>query len=156
MMNFFQVSGLRWTPHELIVKSFLKANQQNRDDLLSMKDGNLTPLDEGKDISVRDLLMHMEKTFGNKHDYDAMIRTLYEVQQRDDEMEDEYMLRIHEVVAVICHMYPECLPDQGWNLKKDCFYHRLCPHLHDALSFPMAELPKREQARPTFDTLYTC
>ena len=40
-------------------------------------------LDEGKDISVRDLLMHMEKTFSNKHDYDAMMRTLYEVQQRD-------------------------------------------------------------------------
>ena len=37
-------------------------------------------LDEGKDISVWDLLMHMEKTFGNKCDYDAMIRTLYEVQ----------------------------------------------------------------------------
>ena len=36
-------------------------------------------LDEGKNISVQDLLMHMEKTFGNKHDYDAMIRTLYEV-----------------------------------------------------------------------------
>ena len=32
-------------------------------------------LDEGKDISVQDLLMHMERTFGNKHDYDAMIRT---------------------------------------------------------------------------------
>ena len=43
-------------------------------------------LDEGKDISVQDLLMHMEKTFGNKHDYDAMIRTLYEVQQKEDEM----------------------------------------------------------------------
>ena len=39
-------------------------------------------LDEGKDISVQDLLMHMERTFGNKRDYDAMIRTLYEVQQR--------------------------------------------------------------------------
>ena len=58
-------------------------------------------LDEGKDISMWDLLMHMEKTFNNKHDYDAMIRTLYEVQQRDDEMVEEYMLRIHEVVAVI-------------------------------------------------------
>ena len=32
-------------------------------------------LDEGKDISIWDLLMHMEKTFGNKCDYDAMIRT---------------------------------------------------------------------------------
>ena len=31
-------------------------------------------LDEGKDISVQDLLMHMERTFGNKCDYDAMIR----------------------------------------------------------------------------------
>ena len=32
----------RCYPHELIVKSFLKANQQNRDDLLLMNDGNLT------------------------------------------------------------------------------------------------------------------
>ena len=31
-------------------------------------------LDEGKDISVWDLLMHMEKMFSNKCDYDAMIR----------------------------------------------------------------------------------
>ena len=30
---------------------------------------------EGKDISVQDLLMHMERTFGNKRDYDAMIRS---------------------------------------------------------------------------------
>ena len=112
-------------------------------------------LDEGKDISVWDLLMHMERTFGNKRDYDAMIRTLYEVQQKDDEMVKEYMLRIHEAVVVICRAYPECLPDRGWDLKKDRFYHGLCPYLHDALSFAMAELPKREQAHPTFDTLYT-
>ena len=57
-------------------------------------------LDEGKDISVWDLLMHMKKTFGNKCDYDAIIRTLYEVQQRDDETVEEYMLRIHETVTV--------------------------------------------------------
>ena len=56
-------------------------------------------LDEGKDISMRDLLMHMEKTFGSKRDYDATIRTLYEVQQRDDETVEEYMLRIHEAVT---------------------------------------------------------
>ena len=55
-------------------------------------------LDEGKDISMPDLLMHMEKTFSNKHDYDAMIRTLYEVQQRDDKMVEEYMLHIHEAL----------------------------------------------------------
>ena len=111
-------------------------------------------LDEGKDISVRDLLMHMERTFGNKHDYDAMIRTLYEVQQRDDETVEEYMLCIHKAVAVICRAYLEHLPDRGRDLKKDCFYHGLCPYFHDAFSFAMAELPKREQACPTFDTLY--
>ena len=109
---------------------------------------------KGKDISVWDLLMHMERMFGNKRDYDAMIRTLYEVQQRDNEMVEEYMLRIHEAVAVICRAYPDCLPDRGRDLKKDRFYHGLCPYLHDALSFAMAELPEMEQARPTFDTLY--
>ena len=98
--------------------------------------------------------MHMEKTFGNKCNYDAMIRTLYEVQQRDDEMV-EYMLHIHKAVAVIHCAYPKCLPDRGWDLEKDCFYHGLCPYLHDALSFAMAELPEREQVCPTFDTLYT-
>ena len=112
-------------------------------------------LDEGKDISVWDLLMHMERTFGNKRDYDAMIRTPYEVQQRDDKTVEEYMLHIHEVVAVICRAYPECLPDRGQDLKKDRFYHGLLPYLHDALSFAMAELPKREQAHPTFDNLCT-
>ena len=112
-------------------------------------------LDEGKDISVQDLLMYMEKTFGNKHDYNAMIRTLYEVQQKEDEMVEEYMLCIHDVVVVIHHTYPEHLPDRGRDLKKDHFYHGLRPYLHDALSFAMAELPEREQARPTFDTLYT-
>ena len=46
-------------------------------------------LDEGKKISVQDLLMHMEKMFGNKNDYDAMIRTLYDVQQKEDETVEE-------------------------------------------------------------------
>ena len=105
-------------------------------------------LDERKDISMWDLLMHMEKTFGNKRHYDAMIRTLYEVQQRDDKMVEEYMLRIHEAVTVICCAYLEHLPDRGWDLKKDHFYHELCSYLHDALSFAMAELPVREQAAP--------
>ena len=99
--------------------------------------------------------MHMEKTFGNKHDYDVMIRTLYEVQQKEDETVQEYMLHIHDAIMVIHHAYPECLLDQGRDLKKDHFYHGLCPYLQDALSFTMAELPKREQAHPMFDTLYT-
>ena len=59
-------------------------------------------LDKGKDISVQDLLMHMEKTFGNKCDYGAMIRTLYEVQQKEDKTVEEYMLHIHDAVSVIC------------------------------------------------------
>ena len=84
-------------------------------------------LDEGKDISVQNLLMHMEKTFGNKRDYDAMIRTLYEVQQKEDETMEEYMLRIHDAVMVICRAYLERLPDWGRDLKKDCFYHGLRP-----------------------------
>ena len=112
-------------------------------------------LDECKDISVQDLLMYMEKTFNNKRDYDAMIRTLYEVQQKEDKTVEEYMLRIHNAVVVICHMYLEHLPDCGRDLKKDHFYHGLCPYLHDALSFAMVKLPKREQAHPMFDTLYT-
>ena len=98
--------------------------------------------------------MHMEKMFGNKRDYDAMIRTLYEVQQKDKTVE-EYMLRIHDTVMVIQCAYLEHLPNQGRDLKKDHFYHGLRSYLHDALSFAMAELPKREQAHPTFDTLYT-
>ena len=105
-------------------------------------------LDEGKVISVQDLLMHMEKTFGNKRDYDAMIRTLYEVQQKEDEMVEEYMLCIHDVVVVIRRMYPECLPDHGRDLKKDCFYHGLHPYLYDALSFVMVELPKGDRPVP--------
>ena len=88
--------------------------------------------------------MHMEKTFGNKRNYDAMIRTLYEVQQREDETVEEYMLYIHEAVAVIRHAYAERLPDRGQDLKKDHSYHGLHPYLHDALSFAMAELPERE------------
>ena len=111
-------------------------------------------LDEGKDISVQDLLVHMEKTFANKYNYDAMIRTLYEIQQKEDETMEEYMLCIHHTITVIHHTYPECLPDWVRDLKKDRFYHGLCPYLHDALSFAMAELPEREQACPTFDTLY--
>ena len=85
-------------------------------------------LDEGKDISL---------------------------QQRDDEMVEEYMLHIHEAVVVIHRAYPDHLPDRGWDLKKDHFYHGLPTYLHDALSFAMAELPEREQVCPTFDTLYT-
>ena len=68
---------------------------------------------------------------------------------------EEYMLHIHDAVMVIHHVYPEHLPDRGRDLKKDHFYHGLHPYPHDALNFAMSELPEREQANPTFDTLYT-
>ena len=85
--------------------------------------------------------MHIEM-FSNKHDCNAMIRMLYEVQQKEDETVEEYMLHIHDAVMVIHCMYLEHLPDCGRDLKKDHFYHRLHPYLHDALSFAMAKLPK--------------
>ena len=78
-------------------------------------------LPKGKDIPVMELLRHMEHTFGNMRDYDTMIQSLYEVRQKDSETMEEYMLHIHEAVAVICHMYPYRIPDQSKDLKKDHF-----------------------------------
>ena len=65
------------------------------------------------------------------------------------------MLRIHEAVVVIYHTYPGQVADQGKNWAQDRFYHDLAPSLRDALEFTMAELPEREQAGGSFDTLYT-
>ena len=65
------------------------------------------------------------------------------------------MLHIHEAVAVICQAYPDQIPNQGKNLKKNHFYHGLQAGLGDALSFMMADLPEGEQVSMTFDTMYT-
>ena len=97
---------------------------------------------EGKDIPVKELLEHMERTFGSMCDYDTMIHSLYEVRQKDGETMEEYILHIHEAVAVIHHVYPDRIPDQGKDLKKDHFYHGLQAGLRDALSFAMADLPE--------------
>ena len=112
-------------------------------------------LDEGKDISVWDLLMHMERTFGNKCDYDAIIRTLYEIQQRDDEMVEEYMLRIHEAVAVICRAYLDHLPDRGRDLKKDCSIMDYAPTSMMPSALPWQSCPRGSRPTPHL-TLYTC
>ena len=45
----------------------------------------------------------MDCTFGNVHDYDSMIWSLYEIHQREHETVEEYMLRVHEAVAVVKH-----------------------------------------------------
>ena len=53
-------------------------------------------LPKGRDISMSDLLVHMDHTFGNVHDCNTMIRYLYEIHQKEGETVEEYMLWIHE------------------------------------------------------------
>ena len=84
-----------------------------------------------------------------------MIRSLYEIRQKEGESVEEYMLQIHKAMVVICRTYPDQVTDQVKNLVWDRFYHGLMPSLQDALGFAMAQLPEREQAGASFDTLYT-
>ena len=111
-------------------------------------------LPEGMNISLNDLLRCMDHTFGNMRDYDSMIRLLYNICQKEQETVEEYMLRVHEAVAVVKHAYPDQVPNEGEGLRRDHFYYGLIPSLRDALSFAMADLPEREQADTSFDTLY--
>ena len=96
----------------------------------------------------------MDHTFGNVHDYDSMIQSLYEIHQKENETVEEYMLRVHEAVAVVKRAYPDQVPNEGEGLRRDRFYYGLTPSLRDALSFAMADLPEREQVDTSFDTLY--
>ena len=112
-------------------------------------------LEDGENLTIPKLLAHMDHAFSDVHNYDTMIRSLYEIRQKDSKSVEEYMLQIHEAVAVICHAYPDRISDQGKNLMWDQFYHGLSPSLCDALGFAMAKLPEREQVNMSFDTLYT-
>ena len=96
----------------------------------------------------------MDRTFGNVCDYNSMIRLLYEIHQKENESVEEYMLRVHEAVAVVKHTHPDQVPNEGKGLQRDRFYYGLTPSLRDVLSFAMADLPEREQADTSFDTLY--
>ena len=58
-------------------------------------------LEEGQNISTHDLLRWMDTAFGSVQDYDSMIRSLYEIHQKETESVEEYMLRIHEAVAIL-------------------------------------------------------
>ena len=109
----------------------------------------------GPNLTVTELLEHMECTFGDVHEYDTMIHSLYEIRQKEGESVEEYMLQIHEAIAIIHHAFPDGVTDERKNLAQDRFYHGLAPSLQDALEFAMAELPEREQASASFDTLYT-
>ena len=108
----------------------------------------------GMNISLNDLLRRMDCTFGNMRDYDSMIRSLYKIFQKENEMVEEYMLRVHEAVAVVKRAYPDQVPNEGEGLRRDRFYYRLTPSQRDTLSFAMANLPEREQADTSFDMLY--
>ena len=108
----------------------------------------------GMNISLNDLLRCMDSIFRNVCDYDSMIRSLYEIHQKENEMVEEYMLRVHEAVAVVKCAYPDQVPNEGEGLRRDCFNYGLTPSLRDVLSFAMADLPEREQADTSFDTLY--
>ena len=81
----------------------------------------------GMNISLNDLLRCMDGTFGNVHDYDSMIRSLCEIHQKENETVKEYMLRVHEAVAVTKHAYPDQVPNEGEGLRRDCFYYGLTP-----------------------------
>ena len=108
----------------------------------------------GMYISSDELLRYMDCTFGNAHHYDSMIWSFYEICQKEHETVEEYMLGVHEAVAVVKCTYPDQVPNEGEGLRRDHFYYRLIPSLRDVLSFAMANLPEREQADTSFDTLY--
>ena len=109
---------------------------------------------DGGNITVPELLACIDCAFGDVHDYDTMIRSLYEIRQKESESVEEYLLQIPKAVVVICHAYPDRISDQGKNLMQDRLYHRLSPSLCDTLGFTMAELPEREQVHTSFNTLY--
>ena len=108
----------------------------------------------GMNISLKDLLRCMDRSFGNVHNYNSMIQSLYEIHQKENESVEEYMLRVHKAVAVVKRTYPDQVPNEEEGLRRDRFYYGLTPSLRDALSFAMADLPEREQADTSFDTLY--
>ena len=81
----------------------------------------------GMNISLNDLLRCMDCTFGNVCDYNSMIRSLYEICQKENETVEEYMLRVHEAVAVVKRAYPDQVPNEGEGLRRDRFYYGLTP-----------------------------
>ena len=49
-------------------------------------------LDNGSNLTVTELLEHMDCTFGDVHEYDTMIHSLYKIRQKEGESMEEYML----------------------------------------------------------------
>ena len=76
-------------------------------------------LEDGPNLTVTKLLERMDRTFGDVCKYDTMIRSLYEIRQKEGESMEEYMLQIHEAVVVIHCAYLDRVTDQGKNLAQD-------------------------------------
>ena len=112
-------------------------------------------LEGGEHLTLTELLQRMDRAFGEVSEVDTMIRSMYEIHQAEKETMEEYMLCIHEAMAVIWWVHPERLTNQDKNFLRDCFYNGLLPSLHEALGFTVANLLEREQTRTRFDTLYT-
>ena len=49
-------------------------------------------LEDGGNITILELLVPMDHAFSDVHDYDTMIRSLYEIRQKKSESVEEYML----------------------------------------------------------------
>ena len=49
-------------------------------------------LEDGENITIPELLACMDHAFGDVHNYDTMIRCLYEIRQKENESVVEYML----------------------------------------------------------------
>ena len=64
-------------------------------------------LEDGQNTTVPKLPGCMDHAFGDIHIYDTMIRSLYEIWQKEGESVEEYMLQIHKAVVVIHHAYPD-------------------------------------------------
>ena len=73
-------------------------------------------LEDGPNLTVTELLEHMDCVFGDMHEYDTMIHSFHEIRQKEGESMEEYMLQIHKAVAVIHHTYPDQVTNQGKNL----------------------------------------
>ena len=71
----------------------------------------------GMNILLDELLRCMDCTFGNVYNYDNMILSLYKICMKDNETVEEYMLRVHEEVAVVKHTYPDQVPNEGEGLR---------------------------------------
>ena len=49
-------------------------------------------LEDGQNLTVTELLEHMDHAFGNVCEHDTMIHSLYEIRQKEGESMEEYML----------------------------------------------------------------